>query len=158
MLLCVIFMPYSVDLYWFCRRRSLFCYTLKKITESWTLTHKISWTPLNIIKNRFLVKIIFLKIYKISHVLHTVFQRKYELQNIDCVIFWPFDPAKNAIQRWCTRRRWHILMAVMRGNRVGGNWLMKRDELKNSHGTLIDWCTRREWPLNCMMLFPLDDD
>ena len=29
-------------------------------------------------------------------------------------------------------------MAVMRGNRVGGNWLMKWDELKNSHGTLID--------------------
>ncbi len=26
-------------------------------------------------------------------------------------------------------------MAVMRGNRVGGNWLMKWDELKNSHGT-----------------------
>ena len=66
------------------------------------------------------------------------------------VIFWPFDPAKNAIPRWCTGRRWHILMAVMRGNRVGRNWLMKWDELKNSHGTLIDWCTRREWPLNCM--------
>ena len=66
------------------------------------------------------------------------------------VIFWPFDPAKNAIPRWCTGRRWHILMAVMRGNRVGGNWLMKWDELKNSHGTLIDWCTGREWPLNCM--------
>ena len=42
-------------------------------------------------------------------------------------------------------------MAVMRGNRVGGNWLMKWDELKkNSHGTLIDWCTGRGWPLNCM--------
>ena len=26
-------------------------------------------------------------------------------------------------------------MAVMRGNRVGGNWLMKWDELKKSHGT-----------------------
>ena len=66
------------------------------------------------------------------------------------VIFWPFDPAKNAIPRWCTGRRWHILMAVMRGNCVGGNWLMKWDELKNSHGTLIDWCTRREWPVNCI--------
>ena len=41
-----------------------------------------------------------------------------------------FDPAKNAIPRWCTGRRWHILMAVMRGNRVGGNWLMKWDEVK----------------------------
>ena len=46
------------------------------------------------------------------------------------VIFLPFDPAKNAIPRWYTGRRWHILMAVMRGNRVGGNWRMKWDELK----------------------------
>ena len=30
-------------------------------------------------------------------------------------------------------------MAGMRGNRAGGNWLMKWDEVKkNSHGTLID--------------------
>ena len=41
-----------------------------------------------------------------------------------------FDPAKNAIPRWCTGRRRHILMAVMRGNRVGGNWLMKWDKVK----------------------------
>ena len=39
----------------------------------------------------------------------------------------------------------------MRGNRVGGNWLMKWDEVKKkSHDTLIDWRTGREWPLNCM--------
>ena len=57
---------------------------------------------------------------------------------------------KNAVPRWCSGRRWHILMAVMRGNHVDRNWLMKWDELKNSHGTLIDWCTGREWPLNCM--------
>ena len=61
-----------------------------------------------------------------------------------------FDPVENAIPRWWTGRRWHILMAVIRGNRVGGNWLMKWDELKNSHGTLMDWCTGREWPLNWM--------
>ena len=66
------------------------------------------------------------------------------------IIFWPFDPAKNVIPRWCTGRRGHILMAVMRGNRVGGNWLMKWDEPKHSHGTLIDRCTGREWPVNCM--------
>ena len=66
------------------------------------------------------------------------------------VIFWPSTRPKNAIPSWCTGRRWHILMAVMRGNRVGGNWLMKWDELKNSHGTLIEWCTGREWPVNCM--------
>ena len=41
-----------------------------------------------------------------------------------------FDPAKNAIPRWCTGRKWHILMAVMRRNRVGGNWLMKWEEVK----------------------------
>ena len=54
------------------------------------------------------------------------------------VMFWPFDLAKNAIPRWCTGRRWHILMAVMRGNRVGGNWLMKWDELKK-----FPWYTHR---------------
>ena len=54
------------------------------------------------------------------------------------VIFWPFDPAKNAIPRWCTGRKWHILMEVMRGNRVGGNWLMKWDELKK-----FPWYTHR---------------
>ena len=72
------------------------------------------------------------------------------VREIHAVMFWTFDPAKNAIPRWCTGRRWHILMAVMRGNRVDGNWLMKWDEVKNSHGTLIDWCTGREWPVNCM--------
>ena len=54
------------------------------------------------------------------------------------VVFWPFDPAKNVIPRWCTGRKWHILMAVMRGNRVGGNWLMKWDELKK-----FPWYTHR---------------
>ena len=52
------------------------------------------------------------------------------LETYFIVIFWPFDPAQNAIPRWCTGRRWHILMAVMKGNRVGRNWLMKWDELK----------------------------
>ena len=57
------------------------------------------------------------------------------------VIFWPFDPAKNAIPRWCTGRRWHILMAVMRGNRVGRNWLMKWDEQKKKKK--LSWYTHR---------------
>ena len=65
------------------------------------------------------------------------------------VIFWPSARAK-CHSRWCTGSKWHIPMAVMWGNRVCGNWLMKWDELKNSHGTLIDWCTGREWPLNYM--------
>ena len=41
--------------------------------------------------------------------------------------FWP---GQKCHSRWCTGRKWHILMAVMRGNRVGGNWLMKWNELK----------------------------
>ena len=49
-----------------------------------------------------------------------------------------FDPAKNAIPRWCTGRKWHILMAVMRGNCMGGNWLMKWDEVKK-----FPWYTHR---------------
>ena len=56
---------------------------------------------------------------------------------IYCCIF-AFDPAKNAIPRWCTGRKWHILMAAMRGNRVGGNWLMKWDEVKK-----FPWYTHR---------------
>ena len=58
------------------------------------------------------------------------------LASICCIL--TFDPAKNAIPRWCTGRKWHILTAVMRGNRVGGNWLMKWDEVKNS-----PWYTHR---------------
>ena len=44
------------------------------------------------------------------------------------VIFWPSARAK-CHSRWCPGRKWHIPMAVMWGNRVGGNWLMKWDEL-----------------------------
>ena len=40
--------------------------------------------------------------------------------------FWP---GQKCHSRWCTGRKWHILMAVMRGNGVGGNWLMKWDEV-----------------------------
>ena len=49
-----------------------------------------------------------------------------------------FDPAKNAIPRWYTGRKWHILMAIMRGNRVDGNWLTKWDEVKK-----FPWYTHR---------------
>ena len=45
------------------------------------------------------------------------------------VVFWP---GQKCHSRWCTGRKWHILMAVMRGNRVGGNWLMKWDEVKKN--------------------------
>ena len=47
-----------------------------------------------------------------------------------CVLtFWP---GQKCHSRWCTGRKWHILMVVMRGNRVGWNWLMKWDEVKKN--------------------------
>ena len=61
--------------------------------------------------------------------------------------FWP---GQKCHSRWCTGRRWHILVAVMRGNRVGGNWLMKWDEQEKFPWYTTEWCTGREWPLNCM--------
>ena len=41
--------------------------------------------------------------------------------------YWP---GQKCHSRWCTGRKWHIVMAVMRGNRVGGKWLMRWDEVK----------------------------
>ena len=61
--------------------------------------------------------------------------------------FWP---GQKCHSRWCTGRKWHILMAVMRGDRVGGNWLMKWDEQKKFPWYTKEWCTGREWLLNCM--------
>ena len=71
------------------------------------------------------------------------------------VMFWP---GQKCHSRWCTGRKWHILMAVMRGNRVGGNWLMKWDELKNSHGTLQSDAPEESDLCTAWQLFPLDDD
>ena len=48
-----------------------------------------------------------------------------------------FDKAKNAIPKWCTGRKWHIPMAVMRRNRVGGRGWKKWDKVK------IPWYTHR---------------
>ena len=60
-----------------------------------------------------------------------------------------FDPAKHAIPKWCTERKWHIPMASNRKRSRGRIWLMKWDKVK------FPWYThrlmyRREWPLNCM--------
>ena len=52
----------------------------------------------------------------------------FHLCSLCCIL--TFDPAKNAIPRWCTERKWHIPVAFMRGNIVGGNWLTKWDKLK----------------------------
>ena len=60
-----------------------------------------------------------------------------------------FNPAKHAIPKWCTGRKWHIPMANNRKKSCRRIWLTKWDKVK-AHDTLIDWCTKREWPLNCM--------
>ena len=78
---------------------------------------------------------------------------RYFVADSECreiLLYFDLRPGLKCHSRSCTGRKWHILMAVMRGNRVGGNWLMKWDELKKNHDTLIDWRIGREWPLNCM--------
>ena len=70
-----------------------------------------------------------------------------KLETICCVL--TFDPAKHAIPKWCTGRKWHIPIACNRKKSRRRIWLTKWDKVK-AHDTLIDWCTGREWPLNCM--------
>ena len=48
-----------------------------------------------------------------------------------------FEPGQKCHSRWCAGRKWHIPMAVRRGNRVGGNWLTNWDKLK------IPWYSHR---------------
>ena len=57
---------------------------------------------------------------------------------LSCCYVLTFWPGQKCHSRWCTGRKWHILMAVMRGNRVDGNRLMKWDELKK-----IPWYSHR---------------
>ena len=57
--------------------------------------------------------------------------------------------SKHAIPKWCTGRKWHILMASNRKISHRRIWLTKWDKVK-PHDTLMDWCTEREWPVNCM--------
>ena len=52
------------------------------------------------------------------------------IKTILIMLYFDLRPGQKCHSRWCTGRKWHILMAVIRGNRVGGNWLMKWDELK----------------------------
>ena len=65
------------------------------------------------------------------------------------LLYFDLRPGPKCHSSWFTERKWHILMAVRRGNRVGGNWLTKWDKLKKSNDTLIDF-TGREWPVNCI--------
>ena len=57
-------------------------------------------------------------------------QKKIQVNGVRIKNVLTFWPGQKCHSRWRTRRKWHILMAVMRGNRVGGNWLMKWDEVK----------------------------
>ena len=46
------------------------------------------------------------------------------------MLYFGLQLGQKCHSEWCTGRKWHILMAVMRGNHVGGKWLMKWDEVK----------------------------
>ena len=86
--------------------------------------------------------------------------KKYEANVYPCstpatmstyVMFWPFDPAKNAIQGGHRKEVTHSSGSYERKSR--GRKLadeMGRGKKKKSHYTLIDWRTGREWPLNWM--------
>ena len=54
------------------------------------------------------------------------------------LLYFDLRPSPKCHSRWCTGRKWHIPMAVRRGNHMGGNWLMKWDELKK-----FPWYTHR---------------
>ena len=69
-------------------------------------------------------------------------------ENHHCCIL-TFGPAKHAIPKWCTGRKWHIPMASNRKKSRRRIWLTKWDKVK-AHDTLIDWCTGRECLLNGM--------
>ena len=73
---------------------------------------------------------------------------RISLWSLSCSIL-TLNPAKHAIPKWCTGRKWHIPMASNRKKSRRRIWLTKWDKVK-AHDTLIDWCTGREWPLNCM--------
>ena len=59
-------------------------------------------------------------------------------QDLMQMLYFDLRPGPKCHSRSCTGRKWHILMAVMRRNRMGGNWLMKWDELKK-----FPWYTHR---------------
>ena len=67
-----------------------------------------------------------------------------------------FDPARHAIPKWCTGRKWHILMAVMGRKSRRRAWLTIWDKVK-FHGTFIGLMHRKRvtWELHdsyfCLM-------
>ena len=71
----------------------------------------------------------------------------WDYGRVCCIL--TFDPAKHAIPKRCTGRKWHIPMASNRKKSRWRIWLTKWDKVK-AHDPLTDWCTGREWPLNCM--------
>ena len=109
--------------------------------------HNFSNYPFNFYFWLTIKKYTFAKYNSISKSLVFVTTLLFLKDGFCCVLtFWA---GQKCHSRWCTGRKWYILMAVMRGNRVGGNWLMKWDELKIFPWYTTEWCTGREWPLNC---------
>ena len=65
---------------------------------------------------------------------HFLFLWKLQIKWRRHVIFWPFDPAKNAIPRWCTGRKWHIPMA---SNRKRSRGQIKADNMGQGEGPTV---------------------
>ena len=75
-----------------------------------------------------------------------------------CVIFWPLTRPKNAIPRWCTGRKWHILMA---SNRKRSRGEIKADNMGQGEGPTVALqsdASEESDLWTAWQLFPLDDD
>ena len=69
-----------------------------------------------------------------------------------------FDPAKNAIPRWCTGRKWHIPMA---SNRKRSRGRIKADNMGQGEGPTVPLhsdAPEESDLLTAWQLFLLDDD
>ena len=86
-------------------------------------------------------------------------KKKRQIIQIICICnILTFDPAKNAIPRWCTGRKWHIRMA---SNRKRSHGWIKADNMGQGEGPIVSLQSdapeesdlRTAW-----QLFPLDDD
>ena len=124
------------DFIWFYNISTMVCYLMPNPLYTYIVNIYDLWTHFvsKVFSNE--PKLIFLHTVKSFQVLLCIANDSSKHQSFICCIL-TFDPAKLAIPRRCTGSKWHILMAVMRGNRVGGNWLTKWDKLK------FPWYTHR---------------
>ena len=104
-----------------------------RILETTDCEKKWIWVPIINEKERSMLSY-GLKFYFWSQIIFKI-QNSYKGKSMNpkpnCYVLtcWP---GQKCHSRWCTGRKWHILMAVMRGNRVGRNWQMKWDEVKKN--------------------------